>query len=337
MEEPIKVYAGNALHLTITAGDIAFQGEEYHVQFKLTNVTDKTLYNLSFGLTGANQFRMVTVGDKTQPINLTNENFEDGMTAPIPEMKPGDSVTVDFFTETWFSSLMELAEMGPFDVGYLLTGVFLTTLEGSSTTIPYTVNIEKASHGSFYEWALDRAEDGAVDLVADWLDKGLPVSVPVVKAGVKIYRFASKTIDRKEMTSTIVITVDEKGSFRTNEVRPQSLEDDTGVVEIYTDADPANYTISADGRTMTITGDATIYVKGNEAGESTVTFTTYAEVPDTANGGSKLRTCGAALTYKVAGEPGEAKRIARGDRRGRPPGGGDRFRHLPLRGAGRGQ
>lgn len=309
MEEPIKVYAGNALHLTITAGDIAFQGEEYHVQFKLTNVTDKTLYNLSFGLTGANQFRMVTVGDKTQPINLTNENFEDGMTAPIPEMKPGDSVTVDFFTETWFSSLMELAEMGPFDVGYLLTGVFLTTLEGSSTTIPYTVNIEKASHGSFYEWALDRAEDGAVDLVADWLDKGLPVSVPVVKAGVKIYRFASKTIDRKEMTSTIVITVDEKGSFRTNEVRPQSLEDDTGVVEIYTDADPANYTISADGRTMTITGDATIYVKGNEAGESTVTFTTYAEVPDTANGGSKLRTCGAALTYKVAGEPGEAKRI----------------------------
>lgn len=309
MEEPIKVYAGNALHLTITAGDIAFQGEEYHVQFKLTNVTDKTLYNLSFGLTGANQFRMVTVGDKTQPINLTNENFEDGMTAPIPEMKPGDSVTVDFFTETWFSSLMELAEMGPFDVGYLLTGVFLTTLEGSSTTIPYTVNIEKASHGSFYEWALDRAEDGAVDLVADWLDKGLPVSVPVVKAGVKIYRFASKTIDRKEMTSTIVITVDEKGSFRTNEVRPQSLEDDTGVVEIYTDADPANYTISADGRTMTITGDATIYVKGNEAGESTVTFKTYAEVPDTANGGSKLRTCGAALTYKVAGDPGDPARI----------------------------
>lgn len=309
MEEPIKVYAGNALHLTITAGDIAFQGEEYHVQFKLTNVTDKTLYNLSFGLTGANQFRMVTVGDKTQPINLTNENFEDSMTAPIPALEPGGSVTVDFFTETWFSSLMELAEMGPFDVGYLLTGVFLTTLEGSSTTIPYTVNIEKASHGSFYEWALDRAEDGAVDLVADWLDKGLPVSVPVVKAGVKIYRFASKTIDRKEMTSTIVITVDEKGSFRTNEVRPQSLEDDTGVVEIYTDADPANYTISADGRTMTITGDATIYVKGNEAGESTVTFTTYAEVPDTANGGSKLRTCGAALTYKVAGEPGEAKRI----------------------------
>lgn len=309
MEEPIKVYAGNALHLTITAGDIAFQGEEYHVQFKLTNVTDKTLYNLSFGLTGANQFRMVTVGDKTQPINLTNENFEDGMTAPIPALEPGGSVTVDFFTETWFSSLMELAEMGPFDVGYLLTGVFLTTLEGSSTTIPYTVNIEKASHGSFYEWALDRAEDGAVDLVADWLDKGLPVSVPVVKAGVKIYRFASKTIDRKEMTSTIVITVDEKGSFRTNEVRPQSLEDDTGVVEIYTDADPANYTISADGRTMTITGDATIYVKGNEAGESTVTFKTYAEVPDTANGGSKLRTCGAALTYKVAGDPGDPARI----------------------------
>lgn len=307
MDEPIKVYAGNALHLTITAGDIAFQGEEYHVQFKLTNVSDKTLYNLSFGLTGANQFRMVTVGDKTQPINLTNENFEDGMTAPIPAMKPGDSVTIDFFTKAWFNSLAELAEMGPLDVGYLLTGVFLTTLEGSSTTIPYTVNIEKASHGSFYEWALDRAEDGAVDLVADWLDKGLPI--PMVKAGVKIYKFAAKTIDRKSMTSTIVITVDENGSFRSNEVCPQSLEDGTSVVEIYTDADPANCVISEDGRTMTITGDATIYVKGSEAGESTVTFKTYAEVPDTVNGGSKLRTCGAALTYKVAGEPGEAKRI----------------------------
>ena len=84
---PLKVYAGNALHLTIRAEDIAYKEEEYHVQFELTNVSGKELYNLSFAITGAEQYRVFTVGDNETRTQLTQEDFGSSMTKKIKTLK----------------------------------------------------------------------------------------------------------------------------------------------------------------------------------------------------------------------------------------------------------
>ena len=308
-DRPVHVYAGNALKLYITADDIAYRGGEYHVQFTLRNETEKSIYNLSFGLTGAEEFKALTIGDKEIKLPLSEESFTNGKCRQIPELKPGGSVTVDFYTKTWFNSVLELVDMGPFDVGYYLTSVFLTTLEGSTTTIPYEVTYKHLSHGTFLEWVVDQVKDGAVDKVMDYVGE----KIPLLGTAQKVYKFYGEATDRAgyhDPASSIVITVDEKGSFRTNEVRPQALTNSASVVEVYTDADPADYTISADGKTMTITGDATIYVKGNEAGESTVTFTTYAQVPNSETEKYETKAVVSKISYLVDGQAaGDPARI----------------------------
>lgn len=295
-DKPVKVYAGSALKLHITAGDIAYRGEEYHVRFQLENVSDKDLYNLSFGLTGAEQFKVIQIGDQTGEIRLTHEDFGKGMTKSIDVLKPGGSITIDFYTTTWFNSALELADLGPFDVGYYLTNVFVTTLEGSSTEIPYDVQIEHTSHGTFFEWAPEELAEKGLDI----LDKDFFGEVPILSTGLKVYKFISE--DNSDAASRAVITID--GGYFTasnNFLRSRSLS--AGAVSVYTDAPEGSYTISPDGKTMTITGDATIYVQGEDAGEATMTVTTYTE------DGDSFQPNVYTMKYTVSGEAGTAEDV----------------------------
>ncbi len=284
-DKPVKVYAGSALHLQITAEDIAYRGEEYHVQFKLQNVSDKFLYNLSFGITGAEQFKVLQIGDKLGKLELNQDDFGENMTQKIDALAPGGSVTIDFSTTTWFNSALELADLGPFDVGYYLTGVFVTTLEGSTTSIPYDVGIVHARHGSFFEWVQDEVKDYIEGESTSLLDKEFFGDVGLLKNGLKVYKFITE--DTTETSSKAVITIE--GGYATpanNFMRSRGVSAaadlPTGAIAVYTDADEQNYTISDDGKTLTITGDAAIYVKGMQDGKAKVKVTTYAE--DTATG-----------------------------------------------------
>ena len=295
-DKPVKVYAGSALKLFITAEDIAYRGEEYHVQFKLQNVSDKDLYNLSFGITGAEQFKVVQIGDGEAHLQLTEEDFADGMTQSIDVLKPGGSITIDFSTTTWFNSIWELADLGPVDVGYYLTNVFVTTLEGSTTTIPYEVEITHTSHGTFFEWLWDEAKDVAEDECVDILDKAFFDEVPVVGTGLKVYKFISE--DSTDANSKAVITI-ENGYFTSSNNFLRSRAMPQGAISVYTDAPEGSYEISPDGKTMTITGSATIYVQGETAGEATMEVTTYAD------GQPNVHT----LSYTVSGQVGQAEEI----------------------------
>ncbi len=299
-DKPVKVYAGSALHLTITAEDIAYRGEEYHVQFKLENVSDKDLYNLSFGITGAEQFKVFGFGSATAEFPLTREDFGDSMTQSIDILKPGGSITIDFTTTTWFNSALELADLGPLDVGYYLTDVFVTTLEGSTTEIPYTVNITHAKHGSFFEWLWGEAKDFVKGESIDIMDEDFAGDVGLLKNGKKVYKFLTE--DTTDAGSTAVITI-EGGSFTSSNNFLRSLS--ANAVSVYTDADEENYTISADGRTLTLTGSANIYVEAETAGNATMTVTTktydaVAEdfVPNTYQ-----------LNYTVSSEEGTAQQV----------------------------
>lgn len=277
-DKPVKVYAGSALKLYITAGDIAYRGEEYHVRFELVNVSHKDLYNLSFGITGAEQFKVVQLGDATGELLLNQDDFGDSMTRSIDVLEPGGSIVIDFYTTTWFNSALELVDLGPFDVGYYLTDVFVTTLEGSSTTIPCEINIEHVSHGSFFEWLVEQGKEALDGKFIDLLDEYLFEKVPFVSTAKKIYEFASE--DTGDTASHCTITIN--GGYFTgsnNFLRSRSapmavLADSTpgGAVSVYTDG---TYSISPDGKTMTIEGGGKLYVEAENPGVATMEVTTW--------------------------------------------------------------
>ena len=165
-KEPVRVYAGNALHMTITAQDYAVRGEDYEVTFKLENVSDKSLYNLSFGITGIEQYKVLGVSYdgcyvESEPMLLDKEDFGDSMIKTVPELAPGGYIEIKVSTTVWFNSAAEVAEIGVdllleskaglggailgelINVVYYLTSVNVVTLEGSTTSVPYSVNIEQ--------------------------------------------------------------------------------------------------------------------------------------------------------------------------------------------------
>lgn len=302
-DKPVKVYAGNALHLQITADDVAFCGEEYRVRFKLSNVSDKEIYNLSFGITGAEQFKVVQLGDSVGKIELNQDDFADNMTQKVDVLKPGGNIEIDFWTTTWFNSVLELsglAGLGPVEVQYLLTNVFVTTLEGSTTSIPYSISYNHVSHGTFYEWLNDEAKDALDEGALSLLDKAYLGDFGILKNGVKIYKFvhpgdttdtASRAliyIENGYCVSADGLLPDESEESDESGVEEQgialldadadsnaSLNTSDGAVLVYTDAPEGSYTISADGKTMTIDGSATVYVKGQNDGKAKMVVTTY--------------------------------------------------------------
>ncbi|NLT58037.1 MAG: PKD domain-containing protein [Clostridiales bacterium] len=299
-DRPLKVYAGSALKLFITAEDIAYKGDEYHVQFKLQNVSDKELYNLSFGITGAEQFKVLRIGDHEAQLPLTEEDFGGEMTQSIDVLEPGGYIAIDFSTTTWFNSALELADLGPLDVGYYLTGVFVTTLEGSTTTIPYEINITHANHGSFFEWIWGEAKGFVQGKSISLLDSDFLGDIGLLKNGVKVYKFLTE--DTTDAGSKAEITI-VGGRFTPANNFLRTLGADA--VTVYTDAPEDRYTISPDGGTMTITGPANIYVQGGAAGAATMTVKTHAYdlasetfVPNTYT-----------VNYTVSNHEGTAQRV----------------------------
>lgn len=305
---PVKVYAGSALKLTITADDIAYSGEEYNVQFKLENVSHKNLYNLSFGITGAEQFKVIQIGSGTAELRLTHEDFGDGMTQPVDVLAPGGSITIDFSTTTWFNSYMELLDLGPLEVGYYLTNVFVTTLEGSTTSIPYEIQINHVNHGSFFEWLWDEAKDKVEKESISLLDEEFFGDIGLLKHAKKLYKFM--TTDTTDASSKAVITVEggyaiSANNFlrnQQNSTLSRSFSANENVIVVSTDADESNYTISPDGKTLTITGTANVYVEGEAEGTATMTVTTYVFDEEADDYTPNVYT----LNYAVSGESAEA-------------------------------
>ncbi len=145
-DKPLKVYAGNALHLTITAQDVAERGKDYTVKYRLENVSDKSIYNLSFGLTKSEQYKILGYGDENVWIPIEDADYGTAFTRKIPELAPGGYVEMELSTTIWFNSALELikfSKVGAFvDIAHYLTNVSVVALEGSTTTIPYDVVVE---------------------------------------------------------------------------------------------------------------------------------------------------------------------------------------------------
>lgn len=150
---PIKVYAGSALHLTIECEDQATRGGDYTVKYKLENVSDKSLYNVSFGITRTEQYKLLTLTlhdqERVASLPLDDYDFGKDFTYEVAELAPGGYIEMDFTTTIWFNSALELiafSKVGSFvDVAYYLTDVSLVTLEKESTTeVPYDIVVKRA-------------------------------------------------------------------------------------------------------------------------------------------------------------------------------------------------
>lgn len=162
-DKPLKVYAGSALKMTVIADDYAERGEDYHVTFRLENVSDKSLYNLSFGLTGMEQFKILKIAKNEEKIPLDKVEFGEEYMQSVDELAPGDYIEIDMSTTIWFNSVAEVGELalktyldtkglgflGNFiNVVYYLQNVSVVTLEGSTTTIPTDIQIRRVPRPS---------------------------------------------------------------------------------------------------------------------------------------------------------------------------------------------
>ena len=236
-KEPLKVYAGSALHLTITPDSTAERGKDYNVKFRLENVSDKSLYNVTFGITKAEQYKVMGWSKDGEPI--TSTDFGDAFTRSIDELAPGGYFELDFSTTIWFNSALELVsltKLGAFvDIAYYLQDVKVITMEGSTTEIPYTININHKEPDSFIDKAFDIIFEEAyeeyfdeklpsLDLydVIEYIGKQKGVDIPMLKEAKMIFKLMQGETDNK-----MYITID-NGKVDGNVVYNDSVSVTTG-------------------------------------------------------------------------------------------------------------
>ncbi|MBR0160658.1 MAG: S-layer homology domain-containing protein, partial [Oscillospiraceae bacterium] len=216
--DPVKVYAGSALHMTITCEDMAERGKDYPVKFRLENVSDRTLYNLSFGLTAAEQYKIVGYGDKESWLPITDCQFGEAFTKNVDALAPGGYIEMELSTTIWFNSALELiafTKLGAFvDVAYYLTDVSVLTMEGSTTEIPYDIVVERAERDTWIDWLIDIVSD---ELLGDELPsgdvggtmieiigEGLELDVPFIKYAKTLLK-----LQQGETNYTLVVSIDD--------------------------------------------------------------------------------------------------------------------------------
>ncbi len=141
-QEPIKVYAGSALELNISSNRIAYQGEDYEIDFTLKNVSDKDIYNLSYTLTGSETYKVTWINGKKLTTPLDKDDFVQGVS--INKLAPNETLTLKFVADDLF------AEVGYLDY-FVLQQIFVNTLAGSTTSIPVTHDFIDVEQSYFTE------------------------------------------------------------------------------------------------------------------------------------------------------------------------------------------
>ena len=185
-EEPIHVYAGNALHMTVTVPEAAYYNQMYHVTIELENVSDKTLYHVSNEITDVEQYvekryrvrkNGEDAGTTVDKEWLSVEHLSDGDgRVYAEELYPGDTLVIELSTRIlWKSNLVRMKQnaaaagdllkvvsgvTGPggmasasvaqliklisyLDVQYRLVDSDIITMDGSTTTVPSEIIVEK--------------------------------------------------------------------------------------------------------------------------------------------------------------------------------------------------
>ena len=169
-KDPVHVYAGSALKLSIIADDYVERGKLFKTVYRLENVSDRPVYDLTFGIDSSEQYKVVAYTDGSEKRHeISDKDFGDAFTRYISELAPGGYVELELQTTIWFKSNFEyvkLLKVGKYiDLAYYLKNAQVSVLSGSTTTIPYEVVIERKEREYFIDWLIDKAvEDKFEDL-----------------------------------------------------------------------------------------------------------------------------------------------------------------------------
>lgn len=131
-DQPVKVFAGEALHLYIEADKYAAKGLMYPVQFELKNVSTKELYNVQLEVLGAEFQKGYSIDEIHYKGGNEGWQWKDGAILSAQVLKPGESLTGEF--QIRFAE--DLAEE---ETRYMLTNNVARTLSGSTTEVPVTI------------------------------------------------------------------------------------------------------------------------------------------------------------------------------------------------------
>lgn len=182
-EEPLHVYAGTDMKLTVHIDDAAYYQEPYTMYFELENVSDRTIYNITHQINNVSQYQVKEyawiedgrVVDSEEEWNLL-DSTDVGAEGRISrdEFRPGEKLWIKVTTNIlWESPLQRLVNtadkadtiasaipligasmptaFGPIsaavslasnlDVRYWLADAVVSTLEGSTATIPVEFDV----------------------------------------------------------------------------------------------------------------------------------------------------------------------------------------------------
>lgn len=111
VEEPVKVYAGSALKMTVTVPDMTFYGDNYPVRISITNVSDRTLYNVSHSIKGFKEAKITRFSDKLA-VEEVYMDEEELASLSSKEFKVGDELVIEVNADIEFRSRILRASLG---------------------------------------------------------------------------------------------------------------------------------------------------------------------------------------------------------------------------------
>ncbi len=168
--DPVHVYAGSALKLTISTKDVVERGEEFAVKYRLENVSNKTIYDFTFGLIGSEEYKVTGYTDRHEEYEkITGADFGETWTRRVDELAPGGYVELELSATIWFKSILENGKFIPvvgsfIDIAYYLDNLSVVSLSGSTTDIPYEIVIERGDRDYLVDWLIDNVASELIDL-----------------------------------------------------------------------------------------------------------------------------------------------------------------------------
>ena len=286
--EPLHVYAGSDMKLTIHLSDAAYFNEPYTILYELENVSDRTIYNVTHKIEKLSQFEGKythlnsdeAVEDAQEWVELTTEELEQGATISTEALKPGERMMAALTTNIiWKSSMVKAGEnaelthkimvaigankgfgagidailqlMANMDIRYYLDDTVVATLEGSTAEIPTDFEVEH--HGS--PTLVDEAISSAVSGV--W-DKGVSFGLKFVMGEDAYNSMFSLKRTYKGITSIFSVETAEENQRCTVWVE---TEDGSDVIQVSIDG----ATVDEEGRYV-FTGDREISVDALNTG-----------------------------------------------------------------------
>ena len=113
LENPIIVYAGSAMHMTIYAPEACYYGEDYTVKVELENVSHKPIYGLTHEILNVTQGKRVYWSNgKVEEEVFLDEGLD--FKEEIPVFNPGDKMILELNSNILFRSDMINMQLNSF-------------------------------------------------------------------------------------------------------------------------------------------------------------------------------------------------------------------------------